>query len=211
MEGSDVLSVLGRPFRPQEARMVPNDDEIDELSLQWLNAQTKLCQVCGARIMKESGCDLMECVCGWRFCYNCGEPGDHCDCNPGHYFENNDESYEEVSESILKEGPILDANGSINLKACILRKEVRMSRMEAWEENDYEEDDTWTFMQSYFGDVPLAPTATFNGRWLFTPKTNAGSIRMLMEQLRFEEVRVSRERRRRERLVRTIVSAHCNN
>ena len=30
--------------------------------------------------------NLIECLCGYRFCYQCNSPGGRCECNQGHGF-----------------------------------------------------------------------------------------------------------------------------
>jgi hypothetical protein len=85
----DVMRILGRPFHPctgAAVREATDDDEIDELTLHWINQNTVPCANCWFRIEKEDGCDLMECLCGYRFCYKCGAAGGVCNCNPGHVF-----------------------------------------------------------------------------------------------------------------------------
>ena len=87
----DVFAILGRSFQPRQraTKETHFEDEIDDLTLEWLNEHTVLCQGCGSHVEKESGCDLIECLCGWRFCYSCGLPGGVCGCNPGHGFLGN--------------------------------------------------------------------------------------------------------------------------
>ena len=72
----DIVRILGRQLKPTIVPAVEreDEDEVDELTLQWLEANTKLCHGCGARIQRVDGCNSMRCNCGFSFCYNCGCP-----------------------------------------------------------------------------------------------------------------------------------------
>lgn len=85
----DVQVVLGRPFKPRQPRAEASfdDDEMDDLTMQWLGEHTVPCRGCGSHIEKKDGCNLLECLCGFRFCYGCGAVGGDCECNPDHWFE----------------------------------------------------------------------------------------------------------------------------
>lgn len=90
----DLLAILGRPFQPRQASLdqasSSNNEEqqMDDLTRQWMSEHTVPCRGCGSLIEKESGCDLIECLCGFRFCYSCGKQGGVCGCNPNHHFLN---------------------------------------------------------------------------------------------------------------------------
>ena len=58
MSQGDVRCILGRPYQPKQPTITDtliNEAEIDDLTLDWLNEHTMLCQGCGSRIEKESG------------------------------------------------------------------------------------------------------------------------------------------------------------
>lgn len=117
----EVVATLGRPFRPRRAsyKDASNDDGIsDDLTLQWLNENTALCRVCGSHIEKEGGCDLMECLCGHRFCYRCGTPGGRlCGCSSTrHNF---------LNSHCIGHTPIRDGRGRVDLMACIRRRKIQ--------------------------------------------------------------------------------------
>jgi len=84
LSDNDVIAILGRQLKPVVARAASSleqqgivvEDEVDELSLHWLEEHTKQCRGCGARIQKKDGCNHMTCRCGYEFCYNCGCPVD---------------------------------------------------------------------------------------------------------------------------------------
>lgn len=86
LSSDETSAILGRPYQPNLGRrnIDGTDDEIDELTSQWLDQYTKSCPSCQARIQKSSNndCDLMECLCGYRFCFNCGAQGGSCGCTP---------------------------------------------------------------------------------------------------------------------------------
>ena len=151
----DVFALLGREFEPRrpcaaEELMDVGAEGVDELTLHWLRENTKVCEGCGYNVEKESGCDLIICLCGWRFCFNCGEPGGDCDCNPGHDFDE-DEEYPEVED-----GPIM-RNGVVDMRACIRRRVIRRQREWQLEDNDEEavimesmkqSHEAWLFLNS---------------------------------------------------------------
>mmetsp|Transcript_47354 Transcript_47354/g.115571 ORF Transcript_47354/g.115571 Transcript_47354/m.115571 type:complete len:278 (-) Transcript_47354:635-1468(-) len=97
-DSGTVADLLGRSFKPRECNYsnparsdnyaTENDDDLTQ---QYLEASTRSCPACGSRISKtEDTCDLLECVCGYRFCYACGAPGAACSCDgPNHIFERN--------------------------------------------------------------------------------------------------------------------------
>jgi len=88
MTKKDTQAILERPYQPAAAASAGNIDtaELDDLTLQWIKEQTKECPGCGAFISKEDGtCAKMECLCGYRFCYDCGSQGAHCLCSPAHH------------------------------------------------------------------------------------------------------------------------------
>ena len=150
----DVVALLGREFMPRQAcasqELVGVGEEgVDQLTLDWLRENTRVCEGCGSNVEKESGCDLIICLCGWRFCFNCGEPGGECDCNPGHDFE--EDEYPEVED-----GPIT-RNGVVDMRACIRRRVVRREREWQMEDNDEEvvimesmkqSPEAWLFLNS---------------------------------------------------------------
>ncbi len=177
IDENDVDHIIGRSFQPRElGSEEANSEEIDELTLHWLNENTALCQGCGSRIEKESGCDLIECLCGYRFCYNCGAPGGRCDCNSGHGFLGLE--WGSLEEYIIQ--PLRDENGFVDMKSSIeqrRRKEeeyrVRNKRYnrrhEQWEESVM----FWRCHQ------PCKALHLCHGRWIFSCKTNRASAEML--------------------------------
>mmetsp|Transcript_6536 Transcript_6536/g.11866 ORF Transcript_6536/g.11866 Transcript_6536/m.11866 type:complete len:246 (+) Transcript_6536:93-830(+) len=90
-----VKEVLQRPYRPKvwyggpQQEQPPNnnnvsDDENDLAFHQWIAEQDYMqCQNCQAYIMRDEGCGAMQCLCGWRFCFECKTPihdDSVCDC-----------------------------------------------------------------------------------------------------------------------------------
>lgn len=93
-----VADLLGRNFQPRQcnysnsaSNSTYTTGNADDLTQQYLEAFTRSCPACGFRISKtEDTCDLMECLCGYRFCYACGAAGAVCSCDgPNHVFERN--------------------------------------------------------------------------------------------------------------------------
>ena len=90
--------MLGRAYKPAAAETAPSHpaatastspSEVDLATAAWLASQTKLCGGCGARVCKSDGCDRMQCLCGYRFCWACASVEASCSCNPGHGFFDN--------------------------------------------------------------------------------------------------------------------------
>lgn len=176
----DLLSVLGRPFQPRGLLTSGpssgnGEEEVDDLTRQWLDEHTVPCGGCGSLIEKESGCDLIECLCGYRFCFSCKRPGGGCGCNIGHGFLG--------AREYISDDPIRDRSGRVDLKSCILRRRIRRSRMIGREKKERDAVDKWRYSSVN------AQASTVNGRWLFSPKKNAGSVEMLEQQLGIESKR----------------------
>ena len=94
----EACSLLGRAYKPAAAETAPSHpaatattslSEADQATAAWLESQTKLCGGCGARVCKSDGCDKMQCLCGYRFCWRCDSVDANCSCNPGHGFFDN--------------------------------------------------------------------------------------------------------------------------
>ena len=174
----DVLRILDRPFQPRAKTCADNeatgsDDEIDELTLHWINQNTMPCRVCGNRVERSDGCDHMECLCGHQFCYRCGGSYGSCRCvTPGNEFG---------SDVALT--PLRDNDGFVDLRRCIQRSEVRQERLnrlnEEWKEWEH--------------SIAFPSACTSNGRWLFSSTINARCITMLMHQLGHERIHYERD------------------
>mmetsp|Transcript_37957 Transcript_37957/g.79997 ORF Transcript_37957/g.79997 Transcript_37957/m.79997 type:complete len:164 (-) Transcript_37957:222-713(-) len=84
---SDASKVMGRTLQPRNAIAAQKNGEenIDDLTLQWLNEQTVLCPGCSSRVQKDGGCNHVTCLCGYNFCYSCRGSGSsfegRCGCN----------------------------------------------------------------------------------------------------------------------------------
>ncbi|CAB9528844.1 expressed unknown protein [Seminavis robusta] len=132
LEDKEVVSILGRGFQPRTAIETNSMEAIDELTLQWLREQTKPCPRCGACIEKvEGGCDMMECLCGFRFCYGCGAPGAQCDCTPSnHFFWDNISDCRARTVAPL-EAPADPETGRVDLRAHIHKRKA-MEHADKW-------------------------------------------------------------------------------
>jgi hypothetical protein len=71
IKDDEVILDLGRSFQ-KKVGQPECVDEIDELTLQWLQTRTALCPCCFSRVGKTDGCTHMTCLCGCEFCYGCG-------------------------------------------------------------------------------------------------------------------------------------------
>lgn len=188
----DVIAILGRPFESKRATGDgPNnggEEEVDELTMQWLDEHTVPCGVCGSRIEKESGCDKIECLCGYRFCFRCGAANARCACNPGHGFDRN--------AGYIADDPIRDSEGRVDLGSCINRKNIRKERENRREENEREVRGRWELSRDVRVELGLGCTST--GKWLFSPKKNSRSMLMLTQQLAQSNVHGERRDKRRD-------------
>lgn len=86
---SDRVAVIpdGRDGRKHKSPRLQT--ATDESTRAWLEANTIQCGGCEGYIMKESGCDKLQCICGFRICWKCRAVGANCSCNPGHGFWDN--------------------------------------------------------------------------------------------------------------------------
>ena len=87
MAKEDLQLVLQRPYEcaSRNGRSASANTIVDDLTRQWLQANTRQCGNCASYIEKMDGCDLMECLCGYRFCFRCGQQGGNCSCTPAHH------------------------------------------------------------------------------------------------------------------------------
>ena len=182
IDDGDILRVMGRPFHPRKGQAdavreaTESEDEIDELTLHWINQNTMPCRVCGNRVERSEGCDYIECLCGHQFCYRCGDAYVACHCNP----EDDPEDAHSINED--EDAPIRDRDGHINYRLCIRRREVKEER-----------DDRLGETRSHWRHSSEFPSVcTSNGRWLFSSKNNASCVAMLTQQLRHERIMYER-------------------
>jgi hypothetical protein len=94
MNDSEIFQILGRPLQQTSTDHFcseeQNSTELDELTRDWLQANTRQCPRCHLHIEKLDGCDKMECVCGCRFCFKCATANATCRCTPSrHVFFDN--------------------------------------------------------------------------------------------------------------------------
>ena len=121
---NDTGAILGRPYKPQaSSATAPDETQVDDLTLQWLQEHTKLCPRCGARIEKlQGGCDMMECLCGCRFCYGCGSPNAQCPCTPAHHYFWDNITDGRASRSPPAQAVMDEGTGQIDLRAHIIAR-----------------------------------------------------------------------------------------
>ena len=193
IDENDVHRIMGRSFEPREVDLEEaNSEEIDEFTLHWLNENTTLCQGCGSRIEKESGCNLIECLCGYRFCYQCNAPGGRCECNAGHGFLG--ENWGTREEYI--DQPIRGSDGFVDFKSCIERRRCQYEgQWERWDRRDLRRQ-RWRESEMFWGCNTQTCKAieTCHGRWIFACKTNQASAQILNNI--FEAIAIEEGRRR---------------
>lgn len=90
-----ITGVLGREYKPIGCNNNVQQDEVDEFTQTLLEQMgVRQCGNCGAQILREEGCRAMQCICGFRFCFECTRPIDQCECDSGRglngfaYFDN---------------------------------------------------------------------------------------------------------------------------
>ena len=141
MTPEETTEILRRPFQPAVAAEAHQGEllDCDELTLHWLREHCKQCPRCGVHIDKAADtCAMMECLCGYRFCYDCGAPGARCSCTPAnHCFWDNvlDRSRFFRGDVGYAEAPVDEETGQIDLRAHITRarernREARLRRLQ---------------------------------------------------------------------------------
>eukprot|EP00985_Skeletonema_marinoi_P006916 scaffold3024_cov115-Skeletonema_marinoi.AAC.2 len=194
IDEDDVHRIIGRSFEPRKVEVEEaNSEEIDEFTLHWLNENTTLCQGCGSRIEKESGCNLIECLCGYRFCYQCSAPGGRCSCNIGHGFLGLE--WGSIEEYIIQ--PVIDSNGFVDFKSCIEQRRWKLDGQWVRHNRRYRQHGRWEESEMFWRCMqPYKSIETCHGGWIFSCKTNQASMKMLTNI--FEAIE---ERRRRRALI----------
>ncbi|CAB9526931.1 expressed unknown protein [Seminavis robusta] len=190
--------ILGRPFCPATAAAAPGsvgqEEEMDDLTRQLLEQlHVKPCPRCGAWIEKlPGGCDMMECLCGYRFCIGCGCPDARCGCTPDtHSFWDNvlDRN---AGRTQAQEASRDEETGQINLAKHIeLRKkkdkedQVRRQRADKRQRQAYE--------------IRTAdPLVYYSAKWLFGTKTRDATTRMLQQLLAKPRIQMERQTKQRQ-------------
>lgn len=87
---SACLSCKARPYHEgltcQEYAQKNRDVADQQLSEAAITAmQGRQCKRCGIMVQKSSGCSKVQCLCGYRFCYECGSENAQCGCTPANH------------------------------------------------------------------------------------------------------------------------------
>lgn len=62
---------------------VEDNDDNEEATRQYLaTLMIRKCAKCGTAATKDSGCEKMQCRCGYRYCFRCGTENATCSCTP---------------------------------------------------------------------------------------------------------------------------------
>ena len=198
LTSDETSRVLGRSFEPTSARSTHQTEngeselELDDLTRQWLAEQTKPCPRCGAYIEKiEGGCDMMECLCGYRFCYGCGAQNAACGCTPQHHSFWDNVLDRNAGHSEPQEAPVDEATGRVtSLVAHIQTRKKKDSddQLRISRKND---------VYRYQRELLQADALDWSGKWLFLPETS--TIRVLTQMTAANGTRVFRARQRNSR------------
>jgi len=90
----EMAIILGREYKPAGSDNIinhytNNNQDIDEFTRTLLQELgVRQCGNCGAQILREEGCRAMQCICGFRFCIECAQPLDQCQCEDGRGLRN---------------------------------------------------------------------------------------------------------------------------
>lgn len=64
----------------EEEELVDNDDKAFDEWLAENEEQVQQCEHCNVWIYREDGCESMQCLCGYRFCWDCKMSTKKCEC-----------------------------------------------------------------------------------------------------------------------------------
>ncbi|EJK48818.1 hypothetical protein THAOC_32352, partial [Thalassiosira oceanica] len=187
LSDGDVVQVLGRPFAPRDALLKPPpEEEIDELTLAWLHDNTVLCPGCGIRTNKTEGCDHITCLCGYQFCYSCGQAACQCRYRTRMTFGN-----EDFDATAMR-----DEAGIFDYRQTLRRREVRMERDRRRSNVEGEQLLRWRLLRGKPSHDSAAHTCT--GSWIFSYPTARKSLTALRGKVQSQlnpEVRLRRGKR----------------
>lgn len=164
----ETCAILGRSFQPIIAHASAiNKGEVDDLTRQWLQEHTVHCPGCGVNVQKEAQtCDLMECLCGFRWCYSCSSQGATCSCTPrNHVFWDNSLGARADRSSEAVVAPMDRATGHRNLHRHIGTRTKHQVRARRRQEEQFE--------------IGYMDHITYSARWLFSCQSNKASVTML--------------------------------
>ena len=167
LSDEDVIQVLGRPFTPRDALLEPpSEDEIDELTLAWLDENTVLCPGCGIRTNKTEGCDHITCLCGYQFCYRCGQAA--CQCGRTYRTTYDNRHFEDTA--------LRDEAGIFDYRETLRRREIRDGRARRRNEAMSEQMLRWQLPRKKEEPSPDSHAHTCTGGWIFTYPTVRKSL-----------------------------------
>ena len=64
----------------EEGELLNNDDKTFTKWLAENEEQVQQCEHCNVWIYREDGCEAMQCLCGYRFCWDCKMSTSKCEC-----------------------------------------------------------------------------------------------------------------------------------
>lgn len=203
MTEEETMKFLGRPFTPATANnnntttTLQQQAELDEFTLAWLNEQTKPCPSCGAQIEKlEGGCDLMECLCGYRFCYGCGSPNAQCRCTPAHHYFWDNVLDRAAPRQALPTCTLVDSDGHIDLKHHLEQRWQNQRAEQTRQERQNRRNQCFREQREWESDLP-----TSSAIWMFGSRTNQGGLRILNQIVQKSKLRATRGRLNYNRMV----------
>jgi hypothetical protein len=202
ISSDDIQSIMGRPFQPKNQQRhaatagneTTNVDDIlvmDELTRDWLAQHTRQCPNCQLHIEKRAGCNKMECLCGFRFCFQCGAPNATCMCNPtDHLFWDNIRGHSShISETVHVvvssagggDGAADDDdNNMITVGNMVERRRKLEDRLV--KQKLRENRRTLVAAEAHAMEtLPRVDVSIFNGSWLFEPSDSVRYLKTIMD------------------------------
>ncbi|GMI00389.1 hypothetical protein TrVE_jg12229 [Triparma verrucosa] len=126
---------------------------LEEIQSKRALSKIRTCKKCGQGVLKKDGCDKIMCLCGYKFCYVCGDEGATCDCTPSeHGFLNPKDgtfvsptSTSKISKSktkrkvVMKDGMRVEPTSKLKTKRDVPKKRSAEKEKEegyvTWEAN----------------------------------------------------------------------------
>ncbi|KAG7358124.1 zinc finger C3HC4 type domain containing protein [Nitzschia inconspicua] len=193
MSLTDMESILGRPFQPRADRAFAGgsydeSDLVDDLTRDWLMRHTRQCPNCHSHIEKLDGCDKMECLCGCRFCFQCGIINATCTCTSRHhvFWDNIRDHISCRNQQAVVVVDVADTHAASNDCATVTLGEI-IARRRHMEDNrtkrefrSQQREAAWAEVLS-IESLPLHDLSIYNGFWLYKQEDSMKFLQLVMD------------------------------